>query len=151
VDCVCQRAFLRLDSGEGAPLRTRSTPEKRNRRKPAGPRRFLKIWPRNEFVERGTQALSNRVFSKKLGAVKLDVRHRTKENPPMATRPYPSYWMYKDNRGEWRWKYDASNYETIAVSSEGYKNRRDCDRSITIMKGSSDSPIWMPNDLLNAA
>jgi len=69
----------------------------------------------------------------------------------MTTRPYPSYWMYKDNRGEWRWTYEASNRETIAVSSEGYKRRVDCERSIEIMKTSANSPVWMPTNLLNAA
>ncbi len=69
----------------------------------------------------------------------------------MANRPYPSYWMYKDNRNEWRWTYEASNAKTIAVSSEGYKKRSDCERSIEIMKASKDSPVWMPSELVNAA
>ncbi|RWO71360.1 DUF1508 domain-containing protein [Mesorhizobium sp.] len=69
----------------------------------------------------------------------------------MATRPYPSYWMYKDVQKEWRWRYDASNAETIAVSSEGYRNRADCQRGIDIMKGSSSSPVWMPTELVSAA
>lgn len=59
--------------------------------------------------------------------------------------------MYKDNAGEWRWRYDAVNGRTISVSSEGYKKRSDCERSIEIMKGSSSSPVWLPSDLLNAA
>ncbi|ODT55793.1 MAG: hypothetical protein ABS59_02730 [Methylobacterium sp. SCN 67-24] len=69
----------------------------------------------------------------------------------MATRPYPSYWMYKDNRGEWRWTYEASNGETIAVSSDGYKRRVDCRRSIEIMQTSGSSPVWLPADLADAA
>ena len=69
----------------------------------------------------------------------------------MSTRTYPSYWMYKDVRNEWRWSYQASNGLTIAVSSEGYKNRSDCERSINIMKASSASPVYLPRELLNAA
>lgn len=69
----------------------------------------------------------------------------------MATRTYPSYWMYKDIQGLWRWTYEASNGKTIAVSSESYHKRADCDRSIAIMKQSGDSPVWMPDNLLNAA
>lgn len=69
----------------------------------------------------------------------------------MAARTFPSYWMYKDNRNEWRWTYEASNGKTIAVSSEGYVNRGDCERSIEIMKSSKDSPVWLPGNLLNAA
>ncbi len=69
----------------------------------------------------------------------------------MASRAFPSYWMYKDSRGEWRWTYEASNAKTIAVSSEGYVKRSDCERSIEIMRSSSNSPIWLPSDLVNAA
>lgn len=69
----------------------------------------------------------------------------------MATRQYPSYWMYKDSQGLWRWSYEASNGKTIAVSSESYHHRSDCERGIEIMKGSASSPIWMPSELLNAA
>lgn len=69
----------------------------------------------------------------------------------MAQRTYPSYWMYKDNRDEWRWSYEASNGRTIAVSSESYKRRGDCERGIEIMKGSSSAPVWFPSHLANAA
>lgn len=68
----------------------------------------------------------------------------------MANREYPSYWKYKDDAGEWRWTYEAKNGETIAVSSEGYKNRADCERAIQIMQQSANSPTWMPEALLNA-
>lgn len=66
----------------------------------------------------------------------------------MAQRPFPSYWMYKDSRGEWRWTYHGRNGEEIAVSSEGYVKRADCERGIEIMKASSASPIWMPSELV---
>ena len=69
----------------------------------------------------------------------------------LATRTYPSYWIYRDTRNEFRWSYEASNGLTIAVSSEGYKRKADCLRSIEIMKGSTHSPIWWPADIANAA
>jgi|Deesub1362A_J573_1020465.scaffolds.fasta_scaffold01023_25 hypothetical protein len=40
----------------------------------------------------------------------------------------------KDNRGEWRWSFVANNGKTIAVSSEGYKNKNDCYHSIIIIE-----------------
>lgn len=55
---------------------------------------------------------------------------------------YPCYWLYPDNRGEWRWVYYASNGEEIAVSSEGYVNKADAERGIAIMKASTNSPIF---------
>lgn len=67
------------------------------------------------------------------------------------TRTYPSYWLYKDVQGQWRWNYDASNGKTIAVSSESYFNRSDCERGIEIMKGSSNSMTWYPAHLDKAA
>lgn len=60
----------------------------------------------------------------------------------MATVTYPCYIQRKDTKNEWRWTYHAKNAEPIAVSSEGYKNRSDCDHSIDIMKGSSASPVF---------
>ncbi|MDR7221267.1 DUF1508 domain-containing protein [Aminobacter aminovorans] len=69
----------------------------------------------------------------------------------MATRPYPSYYMYKDTQKLWRWRYDASNAKTIAVSSESYHNRADCQRGIDIMKASQNSEVWMPSELVNSA
>ncbi len=69
----------------------------------------------------------------------------------MAQRTFPSYWMYKDSRDEWRWTYEASNGKTIGVSSEGYKNRSDCRHSIDIMKASANSPVYVPEHLAYAA
>jgi uncharacterized protein YegP (UPF0339 family) len=60
----------------------------------------------------------------------------------VAYRTFPSYYVYKDNRGEFRWSYDASNGRTISVSSEGYVRKADCLRSIDIMKGTGASPVY---------
>ncbi len=66
-------------------------------------------------------------------------------------RPFPSYLIYRDQRGEYRWKYDASNGLTIAVSSEGYVRKADCERGIALMKGSANSETWVTNDAAKAA
>ena len=52
------------------------------------------------------------------------------------------YQIYTDAAGEWRWRFRAANHETIAVSSEGYKYKNDCLHSISLVKASSDSPIY---------
>jgi uncharacterized protein YegP (UPF0339 family) len=67
----------------------------------------------------------------------------------MATRTYPSFWLYKDHKKEWRWAYEARNGETIAVSSEGYKRRADAERGIVIMQQSAGSDTWFPTSLAN--
>lgn len=49
---------------------------------------------------------------------------------------------YKDIRGEWRWRFRSANHETIAVSSEGYKNQQDCLHSIQLVKtGAPAAPV----------
>lgn len=60
----------------------------------------------------------------------------------MAGLTYPCYHMSKDARGEWRWIYYARNAEPIAKSSEGYRNRSDCEHSINLVKGSSTHTVY---------
>lgn len=62
----------------------------------------------------------------------------------MADRPFPSYWLYRDNQNKWRWTYHAKNGEAISVSSESYNRRADCQHGIDLMKASTNSPVWMP-------
>jgi len=51
------------------------------------------------------------------------------------------YEIYKDTRGEWRWRLKASNGQIIATSGEGYHNRSDCEHGIDLVKGSADAPV----------
>ena len=60
----------------------------------------------------------------------------------MASRPYPSFLIYVDNAGEFRWSYEASNAKTIADSGEGYKRIEDCERGIQLMKECYNSEVW---------
>ena len=50
------------------------------------------------------------------------------------------YEIYKDRRGEWRWRLRASNHEIIA-SGEGYVKRADCVHSIRLVKRSTKTKI----------
>ena len=67
----------------------------------------------------------------------------------MANRPFPSFLIYKDDRGEYRWRYQASNAKTIADSGEGYKNKADCEHGIELVKASANSEVWVTNDAAN--
>lgn len=51
------------------------------------------------------------------------------------------YELYKDNAGQWRWRYVAKNGKTIAISSEGYVNKSDCSHSIELVKDSKSDPV----------
>ncbi len=60
----------------------------------------------------------------------------------MAKRSFPSYRLYKDKAGEWRWSYEAKNGQQISKSSEGYVKKSDCMHSIDIMKKTADHAVW---------
>jgi len=34
--------------------------------------------------------------------------------------------VYKDSKGEWRWRLKASNGRVVATSGEGFKRKRSC-------------------------
>lgn len=51
------------------------------------------------------------------------------------------YEMYKDAKSEWRWRFKSRNGETIAMSSEGYTYKFDCQKSIDLIKASSTAPV----------
>jgi len=38
--------------------------------------------------------------------------------------------LYRDKRGEFRWRLVAANGKIVATSSEGYKNKKDCQAMI---------------------
>ena len=59
-----------------------------------------------------------------------------------ANATYPCYWMYRDNRNEWRWTYFAANGEEIGVSSESYTTKQNCQNSVNIMKASGSSTVY---------
>jgi uncharacterized protein YegP (UPF0339 family) len=37
--------------------------------------------------------------------------------------------FYKDKAGEWRWHRTASNGKIVGASTEGYKNKSDCEEN----------------------
>lgn len=51
--------------------------------------------------------------------------------------------MYEDVRGRWRWRLKATNGETIAISSESYTTRLNCQRSIELVKSAYDAPVYV--------
>ena len=44
------------------------------------------------------------------------------------------FYVYKDIKNEWRWRFIAKNAKIIAVSSESYLNLKDCEHSIELVK-----------------
>ena len=52
-----------------------------------------------------------------------------------------AYYVFKDEKGEWRWYLQAKNGKKIAVSGEGYNDRADCLDAIDLVKVSMAAPI----------
>ncbi len=44
------------------------------------------------------------------------------------------FYISKDAKGEWRWKFVAKNSKIIAISSESYHNLSDCEHGIKLLK-----------------
>lgn len=41
--------------------------------------------------------------------------------------------LYKDRKGEWRWRVRARNGKIIADSGEGYRRKRDCKHGLELL------------------
>jgi uncharacterized protein len=51
------------------------------------------------------------------------------------------YVISRDRSGEWRWVLKANNGEPLAVSSEGYTTKYNCQRCIDLVKGSASAVV----------
>ncbi len=49
--------------------------------------------------------------------------------------------LYRDAKGEWRWRLRARNGEVIADSGEGYVRREDCEHCIALVRQSAEARI----------
>lgn len=58
-----------------------------------------------------------------------------------TSRKNPRVAMYDDGNGEWRWTFYAANGEAIAVSSEGYKDKDSCRRSIALSEAALGAKV----------
>lgn len=61
----------------------------------------------------------------------------------MSSRPFPSFRLYKDHRDRWRWRYERSEHEPLAVSPDGYESRVECEQMVALLRRSVDAPIWI--------
>lgn len=53
-----------------------------------------------------------------------------------------AYYIYRDTANQWRWRLVAANNLIIAVSSEGYWNKADCENAINLVKVSYSAPVY---------
>lgn len=63
-------------------------------------------------------------------------------------RPYPSFLIFRDKEGNWRWNFAGPGGRILATSSQVYSRGAGCVRAIQLLKGSSDVPVvGRPEDL----
>ena len=49
--------------------------------------------------------------------------------------------VYKDTKGEWRWRLKAANGKVVADSAEGYSSKQGCLNGIDLVKGTTNIPV----------
>lgn len=50
--------------------------------------------------------------------------------------------LYKDAKGEWRWRLKASNGKIVADSAESYVNKSDCEHGISLVTSvNAETPV----------
>ena len=52
------------------------------------------------------------------------------------------YWIYKDERDEWRWYLKTVDGDKLADSGKGYKDKNDCEHALARVKGSANTPVY---------
>lgn len=52
-----------------------------------------------------------------------------------------AFTIYKDKAGEFRFRFRSTNGNIIFASSEGYKDKRDCQRAVEIAQQSNDDSL----------
>ena len=67
----------------------------------------------------------------------------------MATkRPFPSFLIYRDKEGHWRWNFAGPGGRILAESSQAYTRGSGCVRAIKLLKGSGEIPVvGRPDDM----
>lgn len=44
------------------------------------------------------------------------------------------FFIYQDDKGEWRWQIRSANGRTMADSGEGYKSKQNCQNAVDTIK-----------------
>lgn len=83
-------------------------------------------------------ACKNGIESVMKNAPKAPIEDQTLANPEKVSNP--KFEIYKDKKGEFRFRLKAGNGETV-LTSEGYKSKDGCKNGIESVKKNADSEI----------
>jgi uncharacterized protein YegP (UPF0339 family) len=56
--------------------------------------------------------------------------------------PFPTFWVYRDDKGSWRWKFAVAEGEFSAESSGHYSSPQDCAQAIKHLQASRAVAIF---------
>jgi uncharacterized protein YegP (UPF0339 family) len=63
----------------------------------------------------------------------------------VAQRPTPSFLLFQDPGGNWRWNFAGPGGRIVAASTVAYPKREGCVRAIRMMKQLADVPVLIRN------
>ena len=66
-------------------------------------------------------------------------------------RPLPSFLIFPDDKGHWRWNFAAKDGKVVAASTVAYKQRQGCARAIKLLKSDSEVPILVRQEAAQPA
>jgi uncharacterized protein YegP (UPF0339 family) len=69
----------------------------------------------------------------------------------MAKRPFPSFFIFRDKQGHWRWNFAGPGGRILAAGSQAYTRSAGCVRVIRLLKGSANIPVVGSEEDIKAA
>jgi uncharacterized protein YegP (UPF0339 family) len=64
---------------------------------------------------------------------------------------FPTYWISRDDKGRWTWKFLAADGDFIAQSSKKYPSQQECARAIKMLRESTSVAIFATIDDVETA
>lgn len=64
--------------------------------------------------------------------------------------PFPAFWIFTDERGQWSWKFAAGTGDLIAASRHSYPTQHDCIRAIQLMRSTNKLATFATIDEVEA-
>lgn len=64
----------------------------------------------------------------------------------MSKRVYPSFLIYLDDKGAYRWSFSESASRKVAVSAESFARMQDCEADIELMRRSRAAQLWATDE-----
>jgi uncharacterized protein YegP (UPF0339 family) len=63
---------------------------------------------------------------------------------------FPTYWISRDDKGRWTWKFLAADGDFIAQSSKKYPSQQECAKAIKLLRESTSVAIFATIDDVEA-